>query len=228
MNREFRLRKNCRNSVYPEKSYQICNRIVHKERGDPAILSFLVWGTIYDNNLVSGVSLMTNTRRQLFILLLVLTFSLFTGPIPVSADPHPQIPVIEGWKIITEEVRDLTIPDKDLGWFIQQVLRSQNNRTVKVMLLTGSGPGELYIPEGNISQDDRPLGFGATYETFEMEGFRGIIEYYPYIGTALSLKLSPEATFILESQSLDSSELKELLSLYLKVMDLKELTEPEK
>jgi hypothetical protein len=42
------------------------------------------------------------------------------------------------------------------------------------------------------------------------------------------LKLSPEATFILESQSLDSSELKELLSLYLKVMDLKELTEPEK
>lgn len=165
---------------------------------------------------------MTSIRRQLFILLLVLTFSLFTGPIPVSAGSHPKIPVIEGWKVVTEETRDLAIPDKDLGCFIQQKIRSQNNRIVQVMLLTGSGPGELYIPEGNISQDDRPLGLGATYETFDMEGFRGIIEYYPYIGTALSLKISSEATFILESKSLNSSELKELLRQYLGLMDLKQ------
>lgn len=171
---------------------------------------------------------MISIRKQLFILILVLIFSRFAGAIPVPAGQHPEIPDIKGWKIITEEARDLAIPDKDLGWFIEQEIRSENHRTVKVMLLTGSGPGELYIPDGNIRQDDRPVGFGATYETFEMEGFRGIIEYYPYIGTAISLKISSEATFILESKSLNSSELKELLRLYLGLMDLKELAEPKK
>lgn len=157
-----------------------------------------------------------------FLLLIICYFNIFFTSVS-QAEDMPVLPLISGWEVTNEQIKELKTEKMHLGWYIEQDINSQVHQQVKVILLTGSGPGSLYIPEGNISNDDRPIGFGATYSTLEIMGLKGVLENYPYVGMALSIRISPQSTLTLESRTLSRKKLISLTTEYIKrISDLSE------
>ena len=103
--------------------------------------------------------------------------------------------------------QELSAPSGNYGTWHQRIFSDPSKRAVVVNLLSGEGPGELYVPPEPVSHDDRPIGFGATYETIEIEGLRGILEYYPYAGYALAVSLPESTTLCIESKALSKEQL---------------------
>jgi len=142
-------------------------------------------------------------KKNLFILLLpalVLCFQM--GPAFPSDLDRGRIPDMEGWRTEREMFQELSAPSGSYGTWHQKLFTDPSGRAVVVNLLCGEGPGELYVPPGPVSHDDRPIGLGATYETIEIEGLRGVLEYYPYAGYALAISLPDSSTLCLESKAL--------------------------
>ena len=88
-----------------------------------------------------------------------------------------------------------------------------------MILLTGPGPGELYIPPGNIDNNDRPIGFGAEYSTLEIEGLRAVFENYPYAGMAVSINIPGKGTLTIESRNLSRKAIIALAGEYIIAMN---------
>ena len=107
----------------------------------------------------------------------------------------------------SEMFQELSAPSGNYGTWHQRLFIDPFRRALVVNLLCGMGPGELVIPPGPVSQDDRPVGFGATYETIEIEGFHGILEYYPYAGYAFAVSLPDSCTLCIESKALSKEQL---------------------
>ena len=82
-----------------------------------------------------------------------------------------------------------------------------------MQLLAGAGPHLKKTPAtaGASKQPHRgsdfPIGFGATYEKVRVFGYEGVLEDYPYVGTALAIDLSDEKTLVLESSGCASADL---------------------
>lgn len=148
------------------------------------------------------------------ICLTVFILSFLIMVYPSSGTGKEKIPELEGWRITYGEERQFKIPKADLGYMLQQNIISSSRKSADIILMVGSGPGDLYVPDGNISGDDRPIGFGATYETTEISGFRSVIEDYPYIGISLSIQLPGTRTLIIESCNMSKKGLKELAGIY--------------
>jgi hypothetical protein len=73
--------------------------------------------------------------------------------------------------------------------------------------MAGPGAGELRTPPEGLQTDDRPLGFGSSYEGLTVEGKRALLEEVPTVGLALAVALADDVTLTLESSSLSREEL---------------------
>jgi|GEM_PF-466732 len=158
---------------------------------------------------------MKTIRRENFIILCPTAIMLLVALMgsPSFGAVKYNLPEPEGWHIVSYEERRFETPKADLGYMLQQKISSGLEKA-DVILMAGAGPGRFYVPDGNISEDDRPIGFGATYETTRIKGFRSVMEDYPYIGISLSVQLPGTQTLIIESDNMSKEEIKGLAEIY--------------
>ena len=138
-----------------------------------------------------------------FIRLLALILALPFLPLPAYAE----LPEITGFRGEEERVFPLSSAAGTVGQWTIRIYRRENGGSLKVTLLTGAGPGFFSPPEGGGKKDDRPLGFGSTYEVVTLEGRRAVLEEVPSLGIALAVPLEKEGTLTLESSSLSREEI---------------------
>ena len=111
--------------------------------------------------------------------------------------------VLGEWRASSEHITEL----KALGrWLNRIYTRKAPIASVEVNLMEGSGPGTLFVPEGEVAANDAPIGFSSTYETLNVAGHRGILERGEVTGQALAISLSKDRTLTLETKSLSREE----------------------
>ena len=145
----------------------------------------------------------------------MLCCTVFLSVSPVCAMPQP--PDVPGWTSSPQQVVPIDPASKDKGsWTRWRYEALSPVRRIDVQLLAGKGPHLKKDPSqtstGVASKQphpgsDFPIGFGATYEKIRAFGCEGVLEVYPYVGTALALDLSDEKTLVLESPSCSSEDL---------------------
>lgn len=133
---------------------------------------------------------------------------------PMYAMPQP--PDVPGWTSSPQQVVPIDPASKDKGsWIRWRYDALSPVRRIDVQLFTGEGPHLKKKPSpasaGGASKQphpssDFPIGFGATYEKVRVSGYDGVLEDYPYVGTALALDLSDEKTLVLESSGCASAD----------------------
>jgi hypothetical protein len=122
-------------------------------------------------------------------------------PSNVYALPMPD--ALGEWRASPEHVTEL----KDLGqWLSRIYTRETPIASVEVHLMEGSGPGTLFVPQGEVAGNDAPIGFSSTYETLNVAGHRAILERGEITGQALAISLGKDRTLTLETKSLSRKE----------------------
>jgi hypothetical protein len=101
----------------------------------------------------------------------------------------------------------LEAPSGNFGEWLVRVYTATGGRTLKGTLMAGPGAGELRTPPEGMKTDDRPLGFGSSYEGLTVEVKRALLEEVPTVGIALAVALSGDVTLTLESSSLSREDL---------------------
>lgn len=136
---------------------------------------------------------------RMLALILVLPFL----PLPACAE----LPQITGFQGEEERVFPLSSAAGPVGLWTIRIYRRENGGSLKVTLLTGAGPGSFSPPEGEGKKNDRPLGFGSTYEVVSLAERRAVLEEIPSLGIVLAVPLDKEGTMTLESSSLSREEI---------------------
>lgn len=125
-------------------------------------------------------------------------------PGPAAAWTLPDIPGFTGGEV---QRTPLEAPSGNFGEWLVRDYRTGGGRTLKATLMAGPGAGELRTPPEGMKADDRPLGFGSSYEGLTVEGKRALLEEVPTVGLALAVALADDATLTLESSSLSREDL---------------------
>lgn len=146
--------------------------------------------------------IMTLFRKIITLTLITLMAISGTGWAKVT-----DLPELEGWAGGPLFSQPLTAPSGNYGIWLKRSYVAQNRRNFDVILLSGTGSGDLYLPDTQIDTNDRPIGFGATYRTLSVEKYEALLEWYPHIGGALSVRLPEQTTLIVESKCLSEDEL---------------------
>ncbi len=123
---------------------------------------------------------------------------------PALAWTLPDLPGFSGGEV---QRTPLEAPSGSFGEWLVRVYRTDGGRTLKATLMSGPGAGGLRTPPEGGKSDDRPLGFGSSYEGLTVEGKRALLEDVPTVGLALAVALADETTLTLESSSLPLEEL---------------------
>ena len=130
------------------------------------------------------------------------------SPPPAAAGALPDI--VGPWCGASVDVTSFKTASEDLGaWYNRVYTRSAPPGRVTAILMEGPGPGTLLVPQGAVSADDLPLGFGARYQTLDIEGHRAVLERQDILGTALAIELGKDRTLTLESAGASQEELTE-------------------
>ncbi len=124
-----------------------------------------------------------------------------------SAASGALLPELAGFQAEKETVYPLNSTAGPVGQWTLRTYRRENGSFLKVTLLTGSGPGSFTPGDIRGKKDDRPLGFGSTYEILSLGGRRAVLEEIPSLGTALAVPLEKEGSLTLESPSLTRDEM---------------------
>ncbi|MGI6252197.1 MAG: hypothetical protein ACOYJV_02060 [Aminivibrio sp.] len=119
---------------------------------------------------------------------------------------------------VGEEMKTVPLeaPAGSYGQWLSRVYRDGRGRTVKATLMAGPGAGRLKTPAEGTKSDDRPLGFGSSYEGLSVEGRPALLEDVPSLGLALAVALTEDTTLTLESASLTRDELISMAAALLK------------
>ena len=118
----------------------------------------------------------------------------------VAAADDALLPEVEGWTNGEVQVIHLDTVSGNQGFWVRRNYISAQNVPMAANLMGGKGPGSLYLPAGSVDALDGPIGSGARYETVSIAGRRGILEYDPIMGFALSVQLD-KGVLTLESRS---------------------------
>ena len=143
-------------------------------------------------------------KFRLFLRLITLVLVLPWIPLPATAGVLPEIPGFQGEE---ERIFPLSSATGPVGQWTLRMYRKGNGNSLKVTLLTGPGPGVFSPATEGEKTDDRPLGFGSTYEIVSLGGRRAVLEEVPSLGYALAVPLEKEGSLTLESSSLSREEL---------------------
>ena len=132
---------------------------------------------------------------------------LFLSPLsPSEAGPLPD--AVGPWTGASEDILPLKTASEDLGvWRNRVYARSAPPARIEAILMEGPGPGTLRVPQGAVSADDFPIGFGARYGILEVVGRRAVLERQDLLGLALAVVLGPSRTLTLESRSVPLEKL---------------------
>ena len=128
------------------------------------------------------------------------------------------LPDVEGLGAGELKEVPLEAPAGNYGEWLTRVYRDGRGRTVKVTLMAGPGAGGLKTPPEGTKTDDRPLGFGSSYEGTTVEGRPALLENVPSLGLALAVALDGDSTLTLESSSMSGDELAEIAAKMIKSM----------
>ncbi len=144
-------------------------------------------------------------RRNSCCSVLILFVLLCGGP-ALAAVSLPDIP---GYTAEAMRSTPLSAPSGDFGVWLSRTYRSEGRRLLVATLMSGPGAGPLVTgPEGT-KTDDRPLGFGSTYEVFSLGGKPAVYETIPSVGVSLAVAVDANSTLTLESSSLGREALEE-------------------
>ena len=131
------------------------------------------------------------------------------SPPPAAAGALPDI--VGPWCGASVDVTPFKTASEDLGaWYNRVYTRSAPPGRVTAILMEGPGSGTLLVPQGTVSADDLPLGFGARYQTLDVAGRRAVLERHPLLGLVLAIDLGGNRTLTLESAGAAQEELVEL------------------
>ena len=142
------------------------------------------------------------SRRFVLLPLLLVMLSCFA-----PAASAALLPELAGFQAEKETVFPLNSAAGPVGEWTTRTYRGENGNSVKVTLLTGSGPGSFTPSDSGGKKDDRPLGFGSTYEVIPLGGRMAVLEEIPSVGIALAVPLEKEGSLTLESPSLPREEI---------------------
>jgi hypothetical protein len=125
------------------------------------------------------------------------------------------LPDIPGWTAPPATILPIDPASKDKGaWIRRRYEATSPVRHIDVHLLTGSGPNSAKAGTDSVdatgtqySRSDFPVGFGATYDRTRILELEAVVEDYPYVGVALSLRVSGNETLVLESAGVTSADL---------------------
>ena len=125
----------------------------------------------------------------------------------VAALASADLPDLPGLSAGPIRVTPLEAPSGSFGEWLYREYRNARGEVIEATMMSGPGAGPLVAgPEGTIA-DDRPLGFGSTYEVFRLEGMLAVFEEIPNVGRSLVLSLGEDRTLTLESSSATREEL---------------------
>ena len=146
--------------------------------------------------------------RSSLCLTVFLAFTLLCPP-STAAGPLPD--AVGSWYAESGDAIPFKTALEDLcAWYNRVHMRSAPPGRVTAILMEGPGPGTLLVPQGTVSADDLPLGFGARYQTLDIAGRRAVLEQQDILGTALAIELGKDKTLTLESAGASQEELVEL------------------
>jgi hypothetical protein len=138
------------------------------------------------------------------VLLLLLAF-------PAAADAWI-LPDIPGFKAVEADRTPLEAPSGTYGLWLVRNYAGEGGRRMKATIMAGPGAGPLMTAPAGTLSDDRPLGFGSTYEVFLLNGKTAVFETIPSLGSSLAVAAGGDATLTLESSSLSREELERAAS----------------
>ncbi|NLB82776.1 MAG: hypothetical protein GX791_00860 [Synergistaceae bacterium] len=142
-------------------------------------------------------------KIRLLLRLIILVLVLPWVPLSPAAAALPEIPGFQGEE---ERIFPLFSAAGSVGQWTLRIYRKENGNRLMVTLLTGPGPGVFSPAKGGEKKDDRPIGFGSTYEIVPLGGRRAVLEEVPSLGFALAVPLE-EGSLTLESSSLSREEI---------------------
>ena len=126
--------------------------------------------------------------RSSLCLTLFLTFMLLCPSSSAAVGPLPDL--VGPWLAESGDAIPFRTTSEDLGvWHNRIYTRSAPPGRIEAILMEGPGPGTLLVPQGAVSADDLPLGFGARYQTLDIEGHRAVLERQDILGTALVIEI---------------------------------------
>jgi hypothetical protein len=152
-------------------------------------------------------------RFRLYGLVLPVLLIILALPGTASAWTLPDIPGFTGGEV---QRTPLEAPSGSFGEWLVRVYTTGGGRTMKATMMAGPGAGELRTPPEGMKTDDRPLGFGSSYEGITVEGKRALLEEVPAVGLALAVALADDATLTLESSSLSRENLLKAASAFVR------------
>lgn len=126
-----------------------------------------------------------------------------------SAFASVSLPDIPGYTAGVLRSTPLSAPSGDFGVWLSRTYRSPGGRILEATLMSGPGAGPLVAGAEGSKTNDRPLGFGATYEVFSLDGKTAVYETIPSVGQSLAVAVDTNSTITLESASLGRKELEE-------------------
>ena len=147
--------------------------------------------------------------RRSSLCLTVFLMLMFLHPFS-SAASSPLPDTVGLWRAESGDTIPFRTASEDLGvWHNRIYMRSTPPGRIEAILMEGPGPGTLLVPQGAVSADDLPLGFGARYQTIDVAGRRAVLERQDILGTALAIELGKDRTLTLESAGASQEELVE-------------------
>lgn len=152
-------------------------------------------------------------RFRLYGLVLPVLLIILALPGTALSWTLPDLPGFTGGEL---QRTPLEAPSGSFGEWLVRVYTTGGGRTMKATLMAGPGAGGLRTPPEGMKADDRPLGFGSSYEGVTVEGKRALLEEVPAVGLALAVALADDATLTLESSSLSRENLLKAASAFVR------------
>ena len=128
------------------------------------------------------------------------------------------LPDIPGFAAEAMHSTPLSAPSGNFGMWLYRTYRSERGGILEATLLSGPGAGSLVTGPKGTKTDDRPLGFGSTYEVFTLDGKTAVFETIPSVGRSLAVALEANSTLTLESSSLGREEMEEAALCIMRIM----------
>ncbi|MDI9370295.1 MAG: hypothetical protein GX181_01935 [Synergistaceae bacterium] len=117
------------------------------------------------------------------------------------------LPEIAGYSAGPTKAVPLEAPSGNFGEWLSRTYVNAFGGRIEATLMSGPGAGPLVSAPVGTRTDDRPIGFGATYEVFELDGMRSVFESSPDLGSSLAVAVDSDVVLTLESRSLGREEL---------------------
>lgn len=134
--------------------------------------------------------------------LLLLSVSII---LPCRTDASVTLGSPEGWQCGELRSSEFAAVSGSQGFWLERSYRTSGGIPIEAVLMTGKGPGALYVPPAGVDAAEGPLGSGGEYKTLTVGGHPALLERYPFRGVVLAVK-TEAGTLTLESPSAGLSD----------------------